>query len=66
MSSCILMITLNVYESVDVWGDCVWVFGFLRLFLGLFMDFGVGFMSVGVTQGLLWVFGVSLGVSLGV
>ena len=60
------MITLNVFESVGVRGDCVWVLGFLRLFLGSFMDFGVGFMSVRVTQGLLWVFGVSLGVSLGV
>ena len=46
------MVTLKVCESVGVWGDCVWVFGFLRLFLGLFMDFGVGFMSVRVTQGL--------------
>ena len=36
------MVTLNVYESVSVWVDCVWVFGILRLFLGLFMDFGVG------------------------
>ena len=30
------------------------------------MGFGVGFMSVRVTQGLLWVLGVSPGVSLGV
>ena len=30
------------------------------------MDFGVGFMSVRVLQGILWVFGVSLEVSLGV
>ena len=60
------MVTLNLYESVGVWGDYVWVLGFLRLFLGLFMDFGVGFMSVRVMQGLLWVFGVSPGVSLGV
>ena len=58
------MVTLNVYESVSVWGDCVSVFEFLRLFLGSFMGFGVGFMSVRVMQGLLWVFGVSLGVSL--
>ena len=60
------MVTLNVYESVSVWVDCVWVFGDLRLFLGLFMDFGVRFMSVGVSQGVLWVFGVSSGVSLGI
>ena len=60
------MVTLNVYESVSVWVDCiwvdcVWVFGDLRLFLGLFMGFGVEFMSVRVTQGLLRVFGVSWG-----
>ena len=42
------------------------LFGFLRLFLGLSMDFGVGFMSGRVMQGLLLVFGVSPGVSLGV
>ena len=60
------MVTLKVYESVSVWVDCVWVFGILRLFLGLFMDFGVGFMSVGVSQGVLWVFWVLSGVSLGV
>ena len=60
------MVTFTVYESVGVWGDCIWVFGFLRLFLGSFMDFGVGIMSVRVMQGLLWVFGVSPGVSLGV
>ena len=30
------------------------------------MDFGVGFVSVRVMQGLLWVVGVSPGVSLGV
>ena len=59
------MVTLNVYESVSVWVDCVWVFGDLRLFLGLFMDFGIGFMSVRVSQGVLWGFGVSSGVSLG-
>ena len=41
-------------------------FGYLRLFLGSFMDFGVGFMSVRVLQGVLRVFGVSQGVSLGV
>ena len=51
------MVTLNVYESVSVWVDCIWVFGDLRLFLGLFMDFGVGFMSVRVLQGVLWVLG---------
>ena len=51
------MVTLNVYESVSVWVDCVWVFGDLRLFPGLFMDFGVGFMSVRVSKGVLWVFG---------
>ena len=56
------MVTLNVYESVSVF----WIFGILGLFLGLFMDFGVGFMSVRVSQGVLWVFWVSLGVSLGV
>ena len=57
------MVTLIVYESVSVWVDCVWVFGD---FLGLFMGFGVGFMSVRVSQGVLWVFGVYSGVSLGV
>ena len=60
------MVTLNVYESVYVWvyvwGDCVWVFGYLRLFLGSFMGFGVGFMSVRVSQAVLRVFGVSMGV----
>ena len=30
------------------------------------MGFGVGFMSVRVSQVVLWVFGVSVGVSLGV
>ena len=54
-SHCILMVTLNVYESVSVWVDCD-----LRLFLGSFMGFGVGFMSVRVSQGVLWGFGVSL------
>ena len=44
----------------------IWVFGYLRLFLGYFMGFGVGFMSVRVSQGVLRVFGVSMGVSLGV
>ena len=44
-----------------VWGDCIWVFGYLRLFLGSFMGFGVGFMSVRVLQGVLRVFGVSMG-----
>ena len=57
------MVTLNVYESVSDWVDCVWVFGGD---LGLFMGFGVGFMSVRVSQGVLRVFGVSMGVSLGV
>ena len=56
------MVTLNVYESVSVWVDCIWVFGDLRLFQGSFMGFGVGFMSVRVMQGLLKVFGVSSGV----
>ena len=60
------MVTLNVYESVSDWVDCIWVFGYLRLFMGSFMGFGVGFMSVRVSQGVLRVFGVSLGVSLGV
>ena len=32
-------------------------FGYLRLFLGSFMGFGVGFMSVGPPQGNSWVFG---------
>ena len=53
-------------ESVYVWGDCIWVFGYLRLITGSFMGFGVGFMSVGPLQGDSWVFGVSVGVSLGV
>ena len=60
------MVTLNVYESVSDWVDCVWVFEDLRLFQGSFMGFGVGFMSVRVLQGVLRVFGVSSGVSLGV
>ena len=60
------MVTLNVYDSVSDWVDCVWVFGDLRLFLGSFMGFGVGFMCVRVLQGVLRVFGVSQGVSLGV
>ena len=60
------MVTLNVYESVSDWVDCVWVFGDLGLFIGSFMGFGVGFMSVRVLQGVLRVFGVSMGVSLGV
>ena len=60
------MVTLNVYESVSDWVDCIWVFGDLRLFLGSFMGFGVGFMSVRVLQAILRVFGVSVGVSLGV
>ena len=46
------MVTWNVYESVSVW-----VFGILRLFLGSFMGFEVGFMSVRVSQGVLWVLG---------
>ena len=62
----ILMATLTVGESVYVWGDCVWVFGYLKLILGSFMGFGVGFMSVRVSQGILRVFGVSMRVSLGV
>ena len=40
-----------------VWGDCIWVFGYLGLILGSFMGFGVGFMSVGLLQAVLWVFG---------
>ena len=60
------MVTLNVYESVSDWVDCVWVFGDLGLFIGSCMGFGVGFMSVRVLQGVLRVFEVSLGVSLGV
>ena len=60
------MVTLNLYESVSVWGDCIWVFGCLRLFLGLFMDFGVEFMSVRVSQGLYVFWGGISGVSLGV
>ena len=64
------MATLTVGESVYVWvyvwGDSVWVFGYLGLILGSFMGFGVGFMSVRVLQGVLRVFRVSLGVSLGV
>ena len=60
------MVTLNVYESVSDWVDCVWVSGDLGLIIGSFMGFGVGFMSVRVSQGVLRVFGVSLGVSLGV
>ena len=56
------MVPLTGCESVGVWGDCVWVFGDLRLFLGAFMGFGVGFMSERVMQGLLRVFGVSSGV----
>ena len=51
------MVTLNVYESVYVWGDCIWVFEYLRLFLGSFMGFRFGFMSVRVSQGVLRVFG---------
>ena len=42
------MVTLNVYESVSDWVDCVWVFGDLRLLIGSFMGYGVGFMSVKV------------------
>ena len=60
------MVTLNVYESVSDWVDCIWIFGDLRLFMGSFMGFGVGFMSVRVSRGVLRVFGVSQGVSLGV
>ena len=60
------MVTLNVYESVSDSVDCVWVLGDLGLFLGLFMGFGVGFLNVRVLQGVLRVFGVSVGVSLGV
>ena len=60
------MVTLNVYESVSDWVDCVWVFGNLSLFIGSFMGYAVGFMSVMVSQGVLRVFGVSLVVSLGV
>ena len=60
----ILMVTFNVCESVYVWGDCIWVFGYLGLFLGSFMGLWVGFMSVRVLQGVLRVFGVSMGVSL--
>ena len=40
--------------------------GNLRLFMGSFMGFGVGFMGVRVSQDVLRVFGVSVGVSLGV
>ena len=50
---------MNVW--VYVWGDCIWVFGYLRLFLGSFMGFGVGFISLRVSQGVLRVFGVSVG-----
>ena len=46
---------MNVW--VYDWGDCVWVFGYLKLILGSFMGFGVGFMSVRVSQAVLWVFG---------
>ena len=60
------MVILNVYESVSDWVDCVWVFGDLGLFLGSFMGFGIGFMGVRVSQGVLRVSGVSQGVSLGV
>ena len=31
---CILMVTLNVYESVSDWDDCAWIFGDLRVFIG--------------------------------
>ena len=55
-----------MYESVGDFVDCIWVFGDLGLFLGSFMGFGVGFMSVRVSQGVLRVFGVSMGVSLGI
>ena len=48
-------------ESVYVWGDCVWVFGHFKLITGYFMGFGVGFMSVRVSQAVLWVFAVSVG-----
>ena len=51
------MVTLTVGESVYVWGDCIWVFGYLRLITGSFMGFGVGFMSVGPLQGDSLVFG---------
>ena len=37
---CVLMVTLNVYESVSDWVDFVWVFGDLGLFIGFFMGFG--------------------------
>ena len=33
------MVTLNVYESVSDWIDCVWVFGDLGLFLRLIFGF---------------------------
>ena len=56
----------SVNAWVYVWGDCVWVFGYLGLILGSFMGFGVGFMSVRVSQGILRVFGVSMRVYLGV
>ena len=46
------------------WGDCVWVFGILRLFLGLFMDFGI-YGCEGVARSFMG-FWVSLGGSLGV
>ena len=49
-----------------VWGDCIWVFRDLRLFIESFMGFGVGFMSVRVSQGVLRVFWGISGVSLGV
>ena len=39
------------------WGACIWVLADLRLILGSYMGFGVGFMSGGPPQGILWGFG---------
>ena len=47
-----------MYESVCDWGACIWVLGDLKLIIGSFMGFGVGFKSVGLLQGDLWVLGV--------
>ena len=53
-------------ESVYVWGDCVWTFGYLRLIIWSFMGFWGWIYECGATARCFMGFWVSLGVSLGV
>ena len=56
--------SVNVW--VCVWGDYVWVFGYLELIIRLFYGFGGWIYECGATARCFMGFWVSLGVSLGV